>query len=132
MKTFTNLPWVFCCTILCSLLCLDSQIVAAEKGPIPDGVYTLMKISSGSLIGLGEIEFRKLTYRDEEKGKFKEYKIDDKGEITWSKPLAFLPDDWHHVRSEFAGKDSQGRPMIRIYYKSARGTADVIDGIKEK
>ncbi len=84
------------------------------------------------MINLGEIEIRKLTYRDEEKGKFKDFKLSDKGEITWSKPLAFLPEGWKHVRSEFAGKDEGGRPMIRIYYESARGTADVIDGIKEK
>ena len=91
-----------------------------------------MKISGSSLINLGEIEIRKSTYRDEEGGKFKDFKIDNKGEISWSKPLAFLPDNWKHVRSEFAGKDKEGRPMLRIYYESARGASEVIDGIKEK
>jgi len=91
-----------------------------------------MKISGDTLINLGELEIRKSTYRDEQQGKFKDFKINDKGEIIWSKPLAFLPDGWKHVRSEFAGKDERGRPMLKIYYESARGTSDVIDGIKEK
>lgn len=123
--------FLFC---IVSILVTDctSRTYAAEKGPVPDGRYTLMKISGDSLINLGEIEIRKSTYRDEEKGKFKDFKINDKGEITWSKPLAFLPDGWKHIRSEFAGKDEGGRPMLRIYYESARGASEVIDGIKEK
>lgn len=125
-------PFAILVALVALLVAHGSRSEAGEKGPVPDGVYTLMKISGSSLINLGEIEIRKSTYRDEEGGKFKEFKIDDKGEIRWSKPLAFLPDNWKHVRSEFAGKDEKGRPMLRIYYESARGTPDVIDGIKEK
>ncbi|ADB19327.1 hypothetical protein Psta_4685 [Pirellula staleyi DSM 6068] len=123
---------VLSCAMLAGSMVCTSASDAAEKGPVPEGLYTLMKISGASLINLGEIEIRKSTYRDEEAGEFKEFKINDKGEISWSKPLAFLPDGWKHVRSEFAGKDEKGRPMLRIFYESARGTPDVIDGIKEQ
>ena len=122
---------VLSCALFAMCMECASQSKAAEKGPVPDGVYTLMKISGASLINLGEIEIRNSTYRDEEDGKFKEFKINDKGGISWSKPLAFLPDGWKHIRSEFAGKDEAGRPMLRIFYESARGTSDVIDGIME-
>jgi len=132
MKRFRYLSFVLSCAVVTALFNCPSRSDAAEKGPVPDGRYTLMKISVGSLINLGEIEIRKSTYRDEEEGKFKDFKISDEGEISWSKPLAFLPDGWKHVRSEFAGKDKMGRPMLRIYYESARGAAEVIDGIKEK
>jgi hypothetical protein len=132
MNRFRNWSFMLCCAVVATLFTCPLQTGAAEKGPVPDGVYTLMKISVGSLINLGEIEIRKSTYRDEEEGEFKDFKISDEGEISWSKPLAFLPDGWKHVRSEFAGKDKSGRPMLKIYYKSARGTSDVIDGIKEK
>jgi len=132
MKRSRFLVSVLSFAVVTALFLCPSRSNAAEKGPVPDGVYTLMKISVGSLINLGEIEIRKSTYRDEEQGEFKEFKISDKGEISWSKPLAFLPDNWKHVRSEFAGKDENGRPMFRIYYKSASGNSDVIDGIKEK
>lgn len=114
------------------LVAHTSRAQAGEKGPVPEGVYTLMKISGRSLINLGEIEIRKSTYRDQKDGKFKDFKINDKGEITWSKPLVFLPENWKHIRSEFAGKDKEGRPVLRIYYESARGASEVIDGIKEK
>lgn len=50
--------------------------------------------------------------RDEEEGESKDFKISDKGESRWSKPLAFLPDGWKHALSEFAGKDEGGRPML--------------------
>lgn len=132
MKPYRNLSFALSCVFLIALSNWPSRTQAAEKGPVPDGVYTLMKISVGSLINLGEIEIRKSTYRDEEEGEFKDFKISDEGEIRWSKPLAFLPDGWKHVRSEFAGKDKSGRPMLKIYYKSARGASDVIDGIKEE
>ncbi len=132
MKRYQNLSFVLSCAVILALFNCPLRSEAAEKGPVPDGVYTLMKISVGSLINLGEIEIRKSKYRDEEEGEFKDFKISDKGEIRWSKPLAFLPDGWKHVRSEFAGKDEAGRPMLRIYYKSARGASEVIDGIMEK
>lgn len=132
MKRYRNLACVTSCALAIALVNFPSRIEAAEKGPVPDGVYTLMKISGSSLINLGEIEIRKLTYRDKEKGQFKDFKISDEGEIRWSKPLAFLPDGWKHVRSEFAGKDEAGRPLLKIYYEGDRGASDVIDGIKEK
>jgi hypothetical protein len=132
MNRYRNWSFMLYCAVFTALFTCPSQTEAAEKGPVPDGVYTLMKISVGSLINLGEIEIRKSTYRDEEEGEFKDFKISDKGEISWSKPLAFLPDGWKHVRSEFAGKDEGGRPMLKIYYQSARGASEVIDGIKEE
>jgi hypothetical protein len=132
MKRYRCLSLALACAVFIALFNCTTGSEAAEKGPVPDGVYTLMKTSVGSLINLGELEIRESTYRDEEEGKFKDFKISDEGEIRWSKPLAFLPDGWKHVRSEFAGKDEAGRPMLKIYYKSARGASEVIDGIKEE
>lgn len=104
---------------------------AQQKGPVPDGTYTLSKISSGSLIQLGTLEIKNSTYRFGSEGKFESFTINDKGTITWSKGLSFLPDGWTHVRSEYMGKTKEGKPLIHIYYKSARGAQDLIDALKE-
>lgn len=106
--------------------------LAAEKGPIPDGVYTLMKISGGDLINLGTLEIRQQTYRTGDDKEFAPFTIDAKGGITWSKGLSFLPNGWKHESSSYAGPDNKGRPLIKIHYKSARGTLDLIDALKEK
>ena len=113
-------------------LALPSALTAAEKGPIPDGVYTLMKISGGNLINLGTLEIRQQTYRIDDEKEFVPFTIDAKGAITWSKGLSFLPDGWKHESSSYAGPDKQGRPLIKIHYRSARGTLDLIDALKEK
>lgn len=101
-----------------------------DKKSIPEGNYSLAKISGGSLINLGTLEIRKNTYRTDEKGKFAPFTVDAKGTITWSAGLTFLPDGWKHDYSTITF-DKQGKPLIRIHYLSARGTKDIIDGTKE-
>jgi hypothetical protein len=103
---------------------------AAEGAP-PNGVYRLMTFSGGRLIRLGTLEIREATYRVGEKKDFSPYSIDAQGKITWSAGLSFLPDGWTHQYSKFAGPDDQGRPNIRIHYKSSGGNMEVMDAIKE-
>lgn len=130
-KTSSKVRFLACCSIVATFLAGPS-VARAEKGPVPEGVYTLMKISGGSLINLGTLEIRQKTYRVGDAGAFQPFTIDEKGGITWSKGLDFLPDGWKHESSEFAGNDSQGRPLIKIRYRSARGTPDLIDAVREK
>lgn len=103
----------------------------AGKRVIPEGDYTLMKISGGSLINLGKLEIRKSTYRFSDDNPFAPFTVDAQGNIEWSAGLSFLPDGWKHTASNYAGTDSKGRPLIKIHYRSARGTPDIIDALKE-
>ncbi|MFT3883182.1 MAG: hypothetical protein QM703_26465 [Gemmatales bacterium] len=118
---------------MCSLLCLMAigTIWADDPKTIPEGNYSLAKLSGSSLINLGTLEIRKNTYRTDEKGKFEPYTVDAKGNITWSAGLAFLPDGWKHDYSKIT-KDSKGKPLVQIHYISGSGTKDSIDGYKEK
>lgn len=104
---------------------------AGLPGPVVEGVYTLMKISGGSLIGLGELEIRGQTYQAAGEGGFKPFTIDGSGNITWSAGLNIMPDGWKLEQSVYT-KDGKGRPLIRIHYRSPRGARDIIDALKEK
>jgi len=110
-----------------AFLLLSSEAEAAA----PDGVYTLMKISGGSLMNLGTLEIKGQTYRLNEEGQFAPFTEDEAGNITWSAGLDILPDGWKLGKST-VGKDSQGKPLIEIRYTSPRGAAEVIDAVKEK
>ena len=102
-----------------------------RPGPVVEGVYTMMKISGGSLIGLGDLEIRGATYQVVGEGGFKPFTIDGSGYITWSAGLNIMPDGWKLGKSVYT-KDEQGKPLIQIYYTSPRGAAEVIDALKEK
>lgn len=117
--------------LLLGLLFAPSIHAEGLPGPVPDGEYTMMKISGGSLIGLGSLHIRGNTYRVGDEGGFKPFAIDAKGLITWSAGMANLPDDWKVVKT-IHSKDSSGRPLLKIHYISARGTPDLIDALKEK
>jgi hypothetical protein len=121
---------------MCSLVSLMMFVWVAESHgqdgkTIPEGDYTLMKLSGSSLINLGTLEIRKNTYRTDEKGKFEPFKVDAKGNITWTAGLAFLPDGWKHDYSKIT-TDSKGKSLVQIHYISGSGTKDCIDGVKEK
>jgi hypothetical protein len=102
-----------------------------NPGPVVEGVYTMMKISGGSLIGLGDLEVRGTTYQAAGEGGFKPFTIDGSGFITWSAGLNIMPDGWKLGKSVYT-KDEKGRPLIQIYYTSPSNAAEVIDALKEK
>jgi hypothetical protein len=102
-----------------------------NPGPVVEGVYTMMKISGGSLIGLGDLEIHGTTYQAAGEGGFKPFTIDGSGFITWTAGLNIMPDGWKLGKSVYT-KDEKGRPLIQIYYTSPRGAAEVIDALKEK
>jgi hypothetical protein len=102
-----------------------------NPGPVVEGVYTMMKISGGSLIGLGDLEIRGTTYQAAGEGGFKPFTIDGSGFVTWTAGLNIMPDGWKLGKSVYT-KDEKGRPLIQIYYTSPSNAAEVIDALKEK
>ena len=119
--------------VMAFVFCMVTQTgKAADPGPAPAGVYTLMKLSSGRLIGLGKLEIRGKTYRVGETAEFAPFTQDNAGQITWSAGLSFLPTGWTLGKSTYTGLNPKGQPLIKIYYTSARGAAEVIDCVKEK
>ena len=118
------------CSLLMAIVCV-SEARGQDGKTIPEGNYSLAKLSGSSLINLGTLEIRKNTYRTDEKGKFEPFTVDAKGNITWSAGLAFLPEGWKHDYSKIT-KDSKGKPLVQIHYISGSGTKDCIDGYLEK
>jgi len=102
------------------------------KGLPPNGEYTCMKISSGSLIGLGTLEIRNGTYRGLSKdGGFSPIVTNSDGTLGWSAGLRGMPDGWKITDSRYIGGDEHGRPLIKIYYRSKSGWNEVMDALKE-
>jgi len=91
-----------------------------------------MKISGGSLIGLGTLEIKAGTYRVGDDKTFAPFTQDAAGNITWSAGLNIMPDGWKLGKSTFVGLDEFKHPMIKINYMSPRQAAEVIDCVKEK
>ncbi|MFN8656597.1 MAG: hypothetical protein U0105_09680 [Candidatus Obscuribacterales bacterium] len=58
--------------------------------------------------------------------------MDASGGIVWTGSLTGLPDGWKLKPAKYVGPDYKGHPLIRIYYTSDRGAAEVIDATKEK
>lgn len=108
----------------------------ADKGvgAPPDGIYTCNKISGRSYIHIGTIEIRGGTYKgfSSQQGSFHPYTIDGSGSIVWTAGLTSLPDGWTLKPGKYVGLDYRGRPLIRVYYNSNRGAAEVVDATKEK
>jgi hypothetical protein len=126
--------------IVCRLLILagmfliaPSAIHAGDSKTPPDGVYNCCKISGSSLINLGTIEIKNGTYRGlVAEGEFHKFTVDATGNITWSAGLAGFPDGWKVTGSKYLGPDkSTKKPLMKVYYTSARGTADEIDAMQE-
>ena len=101
-------------------------------GAPPDGSYNCMKISGGQLISLGTLEIRGRTYRGMVAGDFAPFTLETDGSLTLSKGLTGMPDGWQVDSVKYAGKNKQGRPLIRIAYHSKRGTKELIDAVMEK
>ncbi len=130
MKTAALALTALACLVL-NLPLLADPPVAGVPGPVREGTYTMMKISSGRLMGLGDLEIRGATYQAAGEGGFKPFTIAAAGTITWSAGLNIMPDGWKLGKSIYT-KDEKGRPLIKIYYTSPRGAAEVIDALKEK
>lgn len=109
---------------------------STEKGvgAPPDGIYTCNKISGRSYIHIGTIEIRGRTYKgfSSQQGSFHPFTIDGSGSIIWTGGLTSLPEGWTLHPAKYVGPDYKGHPLIRVYYTSARGAAEVIDATKEK
>lgn len=103
-------------------------------GAPPDGIYTCNKISGRSYIHIGTIEIRGRTYKgfSSQQGSFHPYSMNASGDMIWTGGLTGMPDGWTIKPAKYVGPDSQGHPLIRVYYSSARGAAEVIDATKEK
>ncbi len=109
----------------------DPALKPPGLGAPPNGVYNCQKIGQ-TYMGLGPLEIRGKTYRGIGKdGGFHPFTVDAAGQITWSAGIAGLPKGWTIRSSYFAGKDAQGRPLIKIYYRSASGFNDLIDCVRE-
>ena len=109
----------------------DPALKPPGLGAPPNGVYTCQKIGQ-TYMGLGPLEIRGKTYRGIGKdGDFHPFTVDAAGQIAWSAGVAGLPKGWSIRSSYFAGKDAQGRPLIKIYYRSASGFNDLIDCVRE-
>ena len=108
----------------------------AEKGvgAPPDGIYTCNKISGRSYIHIGTIEIRGRTYKgfSSQQGSFRPFTLDGSGNIIWTGGLTSLPAGWTLKPGKYVGPDYKGHPLIRVYYTSDRGAAEVIDATKEK
>jgi hypothetical protein len=103
----------------------------ASGGAPPSGVYVCQKISGSSLIGLGNLEIKGNSYSGIGDGAFAPFSLDGAGEITWTKGLQGFPDGWTVTSSRYAGLDYLGRPLIKIGYRTTRGSADLIDCVRE-
>jgi hypothetical protein len=96
----------------------------------PSGTYVCQKISGSALIGLGNLEIRGDTYSGFGGGSFAPFTVSD-GNIAWTRGIRGLPDGWTVTSSQFAGPDYLGRPLIKIGYRTSRGSTDLIDCVRE-
>lgn len=104
---------------------------SSTGGAPPSGTYVCQKISGSSLIGLGDLVIRGETYSGIGGGGFAPFKLSGNGELTWTKGIAGLPDGWTVTSSSYAGLDYLGRPLIKIGYRTSRGSTDLIDCVRE-
>lgn len=100
-------------------------------GAPPSGTYVCQKISGSSLIGLGNLEIRGNTYSGIGGGGSAPFTIDASGGITWTRGLRGLPDGWTVTSSRYEGLDYLGRPIVKIGYRTSRGSTDLIDCVRE-
>lgn len=115
-----------------ALLLVSSLSCSAADAPLPEGEYNCHKISGTQLIHLAMLEIKGSTYRFSKEAPFAPFTIDANKQITWSKGVSFLPDDWKLGASKYEGPNEAGQPRITIGYTSARGAAEVIDAVKER
>lgn len=114
-----------------SSLSSDPRAQSPTSSTVPEGVYNCHKISGASLIGLGELEIRGATYRTSKEDTFQPFTINQAGDITWSRGIGFLPEGWEVVSSSYKGLTAEGKPIIKISYRTKSGNRDLIDCVKE-
>ena len=109
----------------------NARRTQAGGGAPPSGTYVCQKLSGSSLIGLGHLEIRGSTYSGLGAGSSAPFSVGGSGDITLTKGLRGLPDGWTVSSTRYAGLDEMGRPLIRIGYRTSRGSTDQIDCIRE-
>lgn len=100
-------------------------------GAPPDGSYNCIKISGDQLISLGKLEIKGRTYRGMAGGEFAPFTLDADNAMVLSKGLTGMPDGWKITSVKYTGKDKEGRPLIKIAYRSKSGSGDLIDAVME-
>lgn len=136
MTTTTRTFLHRCLTAIAALLllplCLPASADEAKAlGAPPDGAYNCIKISGNQLISLGTLEIKGRTYRGMAGGAFAPFTLDADNAMVLSKGLTGMPDGWKITSVKYTGKDEEGRPLIRISYRSKSGFAEVIDAVME-
>ena len=113
-------------------LCLPASADDAKAlGAPPDGAYNCIKISGDQLISLGKLEIRGRTYRGMAGGEFAPFTLDADNAMVLGKGLTGMPDGWTLLSVKYTGNDKEGRPLIKIAYRSKSGFNDLIDAVME-
>lgn len=102
-------------------------------GAPPNGTYIVHKArtyTGGTDIELGKLVIQGNSYSGLDGGAMAPYTL--KGtDIIWTAGLNGMPNGWTIVSSKYIGSDEHGRPLIRIWYRSARsGALDVLDAYR--
>lgn len=118
--------------VLLASVFASATLAAAEKapaGPPPDGMYKCTMTAGGMLMTLGKLELRDGRYRGLSGDRFAPYTVDAQGVLTLSAGLRGLPDDTTLEEVKHVGTDRRGRPLIKIFYRSANRARQVIDAV---
>ena len=102
-------------------------------GVPPNGSYIVHKArtyTGGTDIELGRIVIQGNSYSGMDGGGMAPYTMNGDS-IVWTSGLNGMPNGWTIVSSKYIGPDEHGRPLIRIWYRSARsGALDVLDAYR--
>lgn len=102
----------------------------AGQGAPPSGVYTVGKISGSHYMVLGKLEFQGSNYRGLSGTTWHPYRIEGGNNIVFTGGLRGMPDGWRITEARYVGGDTQGRPVVVIYYETGR-SRDRMDAIRE-
>lgn len=102
-------------------------------GAPPNGSYIVHKArtyNGGTDIELGRIVIQGNSYSGMDGGGMAPYTMNGDS-IVWTNGLNGMPNGWTIISSKYIGADEHGRPLIRIWYRSARsGALDVLDAYR--
>lgn len=101
----------------------------AGLGFPPGGIYDCNMLSGGMLIHIGKLEIRGNTYRGfSAAGPFHTLGANGNN-LVLSGGLSGMPDGFKLTSCSYVGKDSVGRPLIKIRYIGQSNAHDVIDAV---
>ncbi len=101
----------------------------AGLGFPPGGIYDCNMLSGGMLIHIGKLEIRGNTYRGfSAAGPFHTLGANGSN-LVLSGGLSGMPDGFRLTSCSYVGKDSVGRPLIKIRYIGQSNAHDVIDAV---